>query len=228
MHTVIVANHQDTWEGDGKKASEAGLRRYLQAQVEVHKALSFPLVVLTNLKDYQDGYSQVLPIFKPNTICPTGSKMFAAVEFLSAMRSDALYWFHDLDVWPCWDWAKQPPIFATEIALCRYRKSYNGGSVFYRKEAAPLCQDVVNAILSSRSHREEPVMNAVWGRDHPQITVLNSTYNVGCSGFDGRLERAEKPIRAVHFHPDKRGQWDRFQTLLPDVVRDAMTRSFGR
>ena len=37
-----------------------------------------------------------------------------------------------------------------------------------------------------------------------RVTVLNSTYNMGCSGFVERYLNSDKPIPVCHFCPDLR------------------------
>ena len=41
-----------------------------------------------------------------------------------------------------------------------------------------------------------------------RTTVLNTTYNVGSSGFFPRAHRADKPIKVCHFNPTNRIAWE--------------------
>ncbi|GAH13785.1 unnamed protein product, partial [marine sediment metagenome] len=41
-----------------------------------------------------------------------------------------------------------------------------------------------------------------------RTTVLNTTYNVGCSGFYPRAYRADKPIKVCHLNPLNRIAWE--------------------
>ena len=41
-----------------------------------------------------------------------------------------------------------------------------------------------------------------------RVSVLNTRWNVGMTGFSARYSTAEKPIYVVHFHPDKEKEWN--------------------
>ena len=40
------------------------------------------------------------------------------------------------------------------------------------------------------------------------VNVLNTSYNLGMTGFRYRYQSADKPIKVVHFHPDDERQWN--------------------
>jgi hypothetical protein len=41
-----------------------------------------------------------------------------------------------------------------------------------------------------------------------RVNVLNTSYNLGMTGFSYRYQSAYKPIKVVHFHPDDERQWN--------------------
>jgi len=56
-------------------------------------------------------------------------------------------------------------------------------------------EPTLNRVLTSKQYRD-------------RVTVLNNTFNVGCSGFAKRWERSLKPIRVSHFHRYNRTAWE--------------------
>lgn len=142
-----------------------------------------------------------------NRTCLTGSKMFA----LEAVR--ALGWFgetvwaHDLDVWQ--NAPFEEPEFK-DVGICRYSNSrFNGGSVFWKPSAKDLVDGILQA-LANGAPREEPTLNRILKdkKNSKRVTVLNETFNVGCSGFVPRFLRAEKPVVACHLNPYNGIAWE--------------------
>jgi hypothetical protein len=68
----------------------------------------------------------------------------------------------------------------------------------------------VRRITQAGAEKEEPALNAVLKSPEyrDRTTVLDSTFNVGCSGFVERYRRAAKPVLVCHMHPTNRIAWD--------------------
>ena len=81
--------------------------------------------------------------------------------------------------------------------------------MFWTMQARGLVNHIVDKIKEGQT-KEEPTINKILS-NHPykdRVTILNSTYNVGCSGFVKRATRATRPIRVAHFNPTNRIAWD--------------------
>jgi len=91
-----------------------------------------------------------------------------------------------------------------------FRPKFNGGSIFWRPQAIDIVNEIIKIIQKEGAKREEPTLNRVFKSDKfkDRITVLNETYNVGCSGYYERYTRSEKPIKIGHFHPYNRIAWE--------------------
>jgi hypothetical protein len=228
VKTVLVANFREDWVGGGKKYPRAALERYLRAQIDLHMALGRgpgELCVLTTFPGQHGGVSYEVRS-DLNQICPTGSKTFAMARLFEEGRVDDLTWCHDLDLWPCL--ADHPDLGGLDMGLARYRKSWNGGSVYWTPKGRDLCLLARDTIDWISSPKEEPVLNRVWDQRSPRIRILGSTWNIGCSGFEGRVARAELPVRCVHFHPDKAGQHERFVAagVMSDLLKTILKEHF--
>ena len=204
MKNLLVANYRA--EG---RVPEAELRRLVDAQVansiEIGWAAS-DLVVVTNLALDLPVNVVRAPL---NETCLKGSKMFALHYLLDRrlLTGSELWWAHDLDAWQNY-WFDPPDV--ADIGLAEYSiRKFNGGSVFIRAAAHDLVAAIVARIAAANRLREEPAINAVLRSSDckHRVTTLNSTYNVGCSGYAVRHRRSLKPILVSHFHPRDRRSW---------------------
>jgi len=231
MKNLLVANWQP-----GERVTRGHLEQLLDAQLENSLALGWSpddLLVVTNFP-YRRG--RVRSIANDlNAHCLRGSKMFALAGLFKTrtIAADDVVWAHDLDAWQN-HWF-ETPTFA-DLGLAEYsRPKFNGGSVFARPTAADMIEEIVRRIVSSREPREEPTINCVLRNPvyHGRVTVLNPTYNLGCSGFRERLSGGTRPVLVCHFHPTNRLAWDThvndrngMGTVLAPRVIELLTRRF--
>ena len=63
--------------------------------------------------------------------------------------------------------------------------------------------------LNKGKAKEEPTINELLKsvKFKNRVTVLNSSYNIGCSGYYPRALRAIKPIKVCHVNPFNRIGW---------------------
>jgi hypothetical protein len=185
------------------RVKETELRGMVEAQIENSLAVGWQasdIVVVTNLTFDAPVTLVRAPL---NESCLTGSKMFALEHLFSLgmIREDEMWWAHDLDAWQNF-WFDEPEI--ADIGLTEYsRPSFNGGSVFLRASSRDLIQAITDQIRQDKMMREEPAIDRVLRRPAhaKRVTVLNSTYNVGCSAYAVRYQRSNQPILVSHFHP---------------------------
>jgi hypothetical protein len=143
-----------------------------------------------------------------NDNCLTGSKMFG-LEWLYKNISHAdVVWSHDLDAWNnCWFDA---PDFKDVGATYYSQPKFNGGSMFWRRSSYDIIEAILKRIKKKEAEKEEPAINKILKskKYKDRVTVVDNTFNVGCSGFVKRYERSMKPIRVCHFHPYNRIAWE--------------------
>jgi len=206
VKNVMVANYRP-----GSKVTLDQLRKLLDVQIENSIALGWKpddVVVVANFSYEQMGVTATRAGLYER--CLRGSKVFA-FDFLfreGMADPDEVYWTHDLDAWQN-HWF-DCPTFA-DVGVAEYsRPRFNGGSVFYRHAARDIVAEVVRQITQAGADKEEPVLNAVLKLPtyRARVTILNSTFNVGCSGFVKRYQRATKPVLVCHMHPTNRIAWD--------------------
>lgn len=204
MKNLIVAN-----ERPGSRCSRGDLERMLRAQLDNSLELGWAADDLWIVTNFPFEYSGIPAMEAPlNSHCLTGSKMFALSWLFESGRVTETIWSHDLDCWQNVAFAE--PEFA-DVGACHYsRPKFNGGSVFWRPAAHDIVAVVLEQLRVETARKEEPTLQQVLTdrRYRRRVTILNSTYNVGCSGFVERFQRAEKPVRACHFHPNNRLAWE--------------------
>jgi hypothetical protein len=145
--------------------------------------------------------------FELNDKCLTGSKMYAVREVLKRGLSETV-WAHDLDAWQN-AWFDCPEF--KDVGACEYsRPKFNGGSVFWRSAGLDIVEEIINQIEKNNETREEPTLDLIFKSDKykDRVTILNPTYNVGCSGFAKRYNKSIKPVRVCHLHPNNRIAWE--------------------
>jgi hypothetical protein len=198
VKNLLVANFRPN--GRVKKEELTGL---IEAQIENSLAVGWKpkdIVVVTNLEIEVQATLIRAPL---NEVCLTGSKMFA-LEYLFSLgliRGNEVWWAHDLDAWQN-VWFDEPEL--ADIGLTEYSTpNFNGGSVFLRAAARDLVSAITEYICRGRIPREEPAIDFILRlpANTSRVTVLNSTYNVGCSAFAVRYQRSLQPVRVSHFHP---------------------------
>jgi hypothetical protein len=144
-----------------------------------------------------------------NKKCLTGSKIFGMKYlFDNDMVGDEVIWSHDLDAWQN-VWFEAPPIKDAGIT-CYSNSKYNGGSIFWKKEARDIVEKVISEIESNKENKEEPTINKVLKSEEYKyrVTPVNRTFNVGCSGYVKRWLDSIKPLRVCHFHPYNFIAWE--------------------
>jgi len=146
---------------------------------------------------------------KFNDFCLSGSKMWAVKFLFDNNRVDEVIYSADIDTWQnLWF---NCPVFDGDVGACSYSNpKWNGGSIFWKPSSKDIVDEIVRQLEKDKAAKEEPLLNKVFNSEKyaKRISLLNSTYNTGCSGFIPRFTRSLKPIRVVHFHPQNSIAWE--------------------
>ena len=144
-----------------------------------------------------------------NEFCWTGSKLFGLKWWFDNNGTEDVLWAHDLD---CWQNVRfDCPEFETDVGGVQYSNpKWQGGSIFWKSSSKDIVEEIVRRLVENKEVKEEPMLNKVFKSKEygSRVTCLDSTYNVGCSGFAPRYTRSIKPIRVCHFHPNNRIAWE--------------------
>ena len=202
LKNLIVAN----WVKTNPRYNFQMLETLLKLQIENSIELGWDLKDLIVLANFDYEFMGIRTTNIPlNEICFTGSKMWGIKWLLENTDGDTI-WSHDLDAIQNSDFTL--PEFK-DVGIATYSTSkMNGGSVFWRKTAKDIIDEVVKEIIENKLEREEPILNKILNKYKDRLTILNYTYNVGCSGFMTRYLWADKPVKVVHCHPTNRIAWE--------------------
>lgn len=200
MKNLIVVN----FPPDGKKSAE--LLTITQAQSYNTKFFGWKeedFLIVSNHDKCCDFGTWIKTDL--NKSCYTGSKLFAVKYLYEYGITNDSVWAHDLDAWQNSSFIE--PQFL-DAGFCHYsRPKINGGSQFWKKSALDIINHTIYRIQEKTSQKEEPCLQAMYPSFSNRISILNSTYNIGCSGFVERYTLARKPIIVCHFHPTNRIAW---------------------
>lgn len=207
MIRLLVANLQ---KESKSRYSADKIRTLLKAQIHNMINLGWKqsdIILLSNFDFEFMGVSA--KIIKLNDFCLSGSKMWATKWLFENNKIDDVVNSADIDTWPniffpC-------PEFKTDVACATYSNpKFNGGNVFWRPGAIDIINEIVKRLEETKEAKEEPTLNRVFKSKEfkNRVTILNYTYNVGCSGFAPRYTRSIKPIHILHFHPQNSIAWE--------------------
>ncbi len=139
-----------------------------------------------------------------------GSKVFTIVHLfdLGFFEDNLLYWFHDLDAY------QLEPITEAELELdgfdlgiCDYTRArrWQFGSFFFKKTAEDIFRLTAQQMSPKYACPDEEALLFLTDNNINGITSrikkLNGTYNFGMRRVDFCYERANKPLKVIHFHP---------------------------
>jgi hypothetical protein len=203
MKNVLVA----TYTGGPQGCAFTCLEAYVRAQLENSLDLGWAPKDILFLADFDYEFRGVKARrMSFRDARPPACKVFAAEMLLQEAHGSETFWIHDLDAWQNVEFACPP---FRELGICQHRKritpDFNSGSVFYRAAAGDIVARLSFLLRSDAARQEETTLNQVLNEAayRPRITVLNPTYNVGCTNFGARYLKSELPVRVCHFHPER-------------------------
>jgi len=205
-------------EGDTDYSKHENTLNLIKAQIDNSLECGWDpkdIIIATNFDfEYKKVKTYVL-----DEICDYSQffhKQYATLEMMrKGIFEDFNIWYHDLDAFQL-----EPfdfPQFNGDWGTCVYPNG-DGHScqcgIIYLK---PSSQDIFEYLVSNmknkvyNTHDDEVVIRhevKLNPKFSHRVSILDTSYNMGMTGFDDRYLNATKPIKVVHFHPDNQKQWD--------------------
>jgi hypothetical protein len=216
MKNVVIFQDWIQEKTYGHDWQQDELFSYFRAQVDNSLRLGWKasdIVICTNLDfKYKD-----VTIIQLDDICNYNkyfNKQYGIAELLRRELITEDFWFHDFD-----DWQLTPftfPEFDTDIGLCRYINftQWNTGSIFVKPSSKDIWELIVEFMKLNENHNDllqtgdENIFNFMYNQ-YPEIqtrfTELDSTFNVGVTGFADRYKKASTPVKIGAFKPGSSG-----------------------
>lgn len=205
MYKLMVANVVESSPRYNQKEVEQLLKCQIHNLIDVGEDKK-KIIILSNIDFSFMGVSTVK--IDLNKHCLSGSKMFALKWLIDNHQFTETIHAMDLD---CWQNVRIKEPKFRDVGICTYSNSkLNGGSVFWKPSSIDIINKILDQMIENKENREEPTINKILKSKEykKRVTVINSTYNVGCSGFCVRYEKSEKPIKICHMNVTNKIAWE--------------------
>jgi hypothetical protein len=215
-------------------------------QIDNSLELGWPLediLLVTNFPyEYRGVEAIVIPDSCFNTIHKQATKIDVMVYLFDIcfIQKGILYWLHDFDAY------QQEIITEDELGLNgiylgltdygRHDK-WNGGSTFLKYEAEDLYIEMKdgmyreNKVVMKKPINEEDILMIMTKNNfndiNSRIKRLNISYNFGIKQMELCFNKAIKPLKVLHFHPERIYQkwgkaWDIVSTNKNEIGKPIM------
>ncbi len=140
-----------------------------------------------------------------------------------------IYWNHDFDAFQMNVIEESElGLEALDLGLTDYgwRDRWCMGSYFFKESAKDIFELLRDDIF--KNIEDETVMMRLTGGNINNVNErskrLNITYNLGQRRVESNYEKAVKPLKVVHFHPNKRAVIDSFRPLMSERFKEIFSR----
>lgn len=159
----------------------------------------------------------------------------APMEYLfkTGAIGDDVYWLHDFDAYQNIAFGEnEPELRGYDIGLTDYGRNerWNGGSMFLKKESKDIIEELKRMMEAENEGRkeylnEEDILLTMFERNSQNISNrakrLNISYNFGIKQMKLCYEKSIKPIRVLHFHPERKyNRWGRAWDIVTTNAND--------
>ena len=229
MKNVIIFQDFIDEKTYGHQWKEEELYNYLRAQVDNSIDLGWKhedICIVTNLDfDYRD-----VTIIRTKLLCTYNkyfNKQWGAYEIIKDDLIDDDFWLHDFDDWQLCEFDGFPK-FDGLVGGCKYLfensvPQWNTGSLFIKKKALPIFEYIYETMETNKElpninqYGDENIFNiCVYKHFESDVSEIDYTFNVGCTGFEDRYNRASKPICVGAFKPNDTKDISKFSNIISE------------
>lgn len=205
---------------DGFKRDFAEYEVLTKIQIDNSLSLGWKkndILLITNFPyEYQGVKSTFLPTkktYSPTKVdCSHKIKTLAYLFNTGFIKNGELYWYHDLDAYQLHEINKKELGLENFAAgFCDYQRieKWQLGSFFFKKSAEHIFKEIDSqmqlSFASGKPLNDEDVMVYLTSNNvneiNKKIKRLNGRYDFGMRRVDYCWEKADKPLKVLHFHP---------------------------
>jgi len=153
------------------------------------------------------------------------SKINVICYMIENKMIDGLCWFHDFDAHQLQE-LPEDVLGDKDAAFTDYgfNIGWNTGSFFFTPKAREVFE-LIRETMNRRRVNEEQALNLLTSKNTANINQryirLNNTYNLGQKwSSELAYEKADKPIKVLHFHPQMADVYERVKPLIPDYLME--------
>lgn len=201
--------------GDDLVSNDAG--KLVKVQIDNSLALGWQkkdIILVTNF-DYQYGTTRaiVLKDVEFYERKPQASKINAIVRMFEKklIKPHETYWFHDLDAFQLMPFTKNEiDMTDKEIALAPYSgiifsgiEKWQTGSIFFKAGSRDIFARI-KEVMYEKKVDDKKALCLITISDtklRKRIKKINYTYNFTGYNLSSAYQKAVKPLKVVHFHP---------------------------
>jgi hypothetical protein len=123
------------------------------------------------------------------------------------MADDEIVWYHDTDAYQLIP-IEPPPgpwIFAACLYCVHERLMIQNGSMFFTKAARAIWERAYDLLLHHEYRLDEFALTDLMSNPEflGNYLQLDYSYNLGTTDLSLRYQFSQKPIKVVHFHPER-------------------------
>ncbi len=191
------------------------------AKIQIENSLELgwkDILIITNFPyEFMGIRATVIPDNTFNKIHKQATKVDVMTYLFDiGFIKDGLYWLHDFDAYQQeWITEEELGLEGIDLGLTDYGREpkWNGGSTFLRKESEDLYRQMKfgmyweNKLIKVKPLNEEDILMMMFDKNYKDIKNrskrLNISYNFGIKQMKLCYDKAIKPIKILHFHPER-------------------------
>jgi len=184
------------------------------------------IMLITNFPYSYNGIDSI--IVPDDLFCEhrkRASKINVICYMIDNKMIDGLCWFHDFDAYQLQalpvDILRDKDAAFTDYG---FNENWNTGSFFFTPRARDVFE-LIRQTMNRRRVNEEQALNLLTSKNTGNINQryirLNNTYNLGQKwSSELAYEKADKPIKVLHFHPRMADVYEKVKPLVPDYLME--------
>jgi len=171
--------------------------------------------------DYE--YNGVKSLIVPDNVYCKGfekSTKCNAVIYLfdNNLVNDDIYWCHDLDAWQLEPISEKELDLDKDAGFCDYGRKplWQMGSYFFKNTSEDIFKEIASRVkpcydIYRREQNEEYALLYLTDNNingiNDRIKRINNTYDFGMRKIELCYQKANKPLKVVHFYPYSEKKW---------------------
>ena len=229
-------------------------KKYIQKyewmlEVQIKNSLEYwereDIVIVTNFPYEYDGMKSlevpdlINSQYYKNPRAIMNSKINVIIYLLENKIIAEPTWFHDLDAFQV---SPLNLVLEKDLALVCYGVYYdnllqdlgkdyehriNFGSIFFKPESLDMFKVLLER-MDKNKHYEEDEMTIMYDENiyNDRIKILDQSYNLGTRCTNTNIDLAERPLKILHFPPNKKRWLKKMGRFMPEKVENMLKDRF--
>ena len=202
------------------------VRNYIKFQIDISLLFNWNKKDILILSNEDIGYRGIKSIIfenrnffeKPFIYKPLG--LIYAFEKLKIKEN---IWYHDWDLFQIenlnYSFPENKDIGVYYGVYYNRIRRPNGGILFAKPSSVDFLKKLANRQINKETWSDdEHIITELVNENPDRVDKINDTYNIGMVARNHRVLKAEKPLKCMHFRPNKK--W-KIKRMLPFIIEQA-------